>query len=57
MELSKERAIFVKRELVKMGASSDQINTFYFGGEQPLKKYPYGSDLNRRVEVEPICSK
>lgn len=57
MELSKERAIFVKRELVKMGASSAQINTFYFGGEQPLKKYPYGSDLNRRVEVEPICSK
>ncbi len=55
LDLSKDRALFVKRELVRMGAKSSQISTLYFGGEQPLKKYPYGSDLNRRVEVEPVC--
>ena len=55
LELSRERAVFVKRELVRMGAKSSQISIFFFGGERPLKKYKNGSNLNRRVEVEPVC--
>lgn len=56
LELSRERAIAVKRELVLMGVNPDKISVFFFGGQQPLSKYKNGGGENRRVEVEPICT-
>lgn len=56
LELSRERAMAVKRELVSMGVEPTKISVYFFGGTQPLKKYKNGGDQNRRVEVEPICS-
>lgn len=55
LDLSRERAMAVKRELVAMGVDSEKISVYFFAGEQPLKKYPNGGTANRRVEVEPIC--
>lgn len=55
LELSRERALAVKRELVSMGVDPNKISVYFFGGKQPLKKYKNGGDQNRRVEVEPIC--
>lgn len=55
LDLSRERALAVKRELVAMGVDADKISVYFFGGEQPLKKYPNGGTANRRVEVEPVC--
>lgn len=57
LDLSRERALAVKRELVNMGVSPDKISVYFFGGTQPLKQYKNGSSLNRRVEVEPLCLK
>jgi len=57
LDLSRERALSVKRELVNMGIDSKKISVFFFGGEQPLKKYRNGGTANRRVEVEPLCPK
>ncbi|MGH1338414.1 MAG: OmpA family protein [Aureispira sp.] len=56
LELSRERAIAIKRELVLMGVNPDKISVFFFGGQQPLAKYKNGGSQNRRVEVEPICT-
>ncbi|CAA6829168.1 MAG: OmpA/MotB domain protein [uncultured Aureispira sp.] len=55
LELSRERALAVKRELVNMGVKPDKISIYFFGGSQPLKQYKNGNSLNRRVEVEPVC--
>ena len=55
LDLSRERALAVKRELVNMGVKPDKISVYFFGGEQPLEQYKNGNSLNRRVEVEPIC--
>ncbi len=54
-KLSRERAFEVKRELVKMGISSERITVFFFGGDYPLPAYKKGGNANRRVEVEPVC--
>lgn len=56
LELSRERAMAVKRELVSMGVDPEKISVYFFGGTQPLQKYRNGGDENRRVEVEPICT-
>ena len=56
VNLSRERAFAVKRELVKMGVDSDRITVYFYGGEQPLPRYKNGGPDNRRVEVEPICN-
>ncbi|BDS12299.1 OmpA family protein [Aureispira anguillae] len=56
LDLSRERALAVKRELVNMGVNPNKISVFFFGGSQPLPKYRNGGGANRRVEVEPICS-
>jgi outer membrane protein OmpA-like peptidoglycan-associated protein len=55
LDLSRERALAVKRELVNMGVNPDKISVYFFGGSEPLKKYKNGGAENRRVEVEPIC--
>lgn len=55
LELSRERAMAVKRELVNMGIEPNKISVYFFGGTQPLQKYKNGGSSNRRVEVEPIC--
>lgn len=55
LDLSRERALAVKRELVNMGVNPNKISVYFFGGTQPLKQYKNGSSLNRRVEVEPLC--
>lgn len=55
LDLSRERALSVKRELVSMGIKPEKISVYFFGGSQPLKQYENGSALNRRVEVEPVC--
>lgn len=55
LDLSRERALSVKRELVSMGIKPERISVYFFGGSQPLEQYKNGSELNRRVEVEPVC--
>ncbi|WMX17185.1 MULTISPECIES: OmpA family protein [unclassified Aureispira] len=55
LDLSRERALAVKRELVNMGINPNKISVYFFGGTQPLSKYKNGGSPNRRVEVEPIC--
>ncbi len=56
LELSRERALSVKRSLVSMGVKRERIKIYFYGGKQPLTKYKNGGKENRRVEVEPICS-
>lgn len=56
LDLSRERAMAVKRELVEMGIDAERISVFFFGGTQPLSKYKNGGTPNRRVEVEPVCT-
>lgn len=56
VELSRDRALAVKRALVVMGIEHDRIEVFYYGGTQPIKGYEKGGDINRRVEVEPLCN-
>lgn len=55
LDLSRERALAVKRELVNMGVNPNKIAVYFYGGSQPLTKYKNGGSANRRVEVEPIC--
>lgn len=55
LELSRERAMAVKLELVKMGVERDRIEILFYGGKQPLKGLEAGGDENRRVEAEAIC--
>lgn len=55
LDLSRERALAVKRELVAMGIDAKKISVYFFGGERPLPNYKNGGADNRRVEVEPIC--
>ena len=56
LDLSRERALAVKRELVNMGVEANRVSVYFFGGEQPLTKYKNGGSANRRVEVEPLCT-
>jgi len=55
LDLSRERALAVKRELVAMGIDAKKVSVYFFGGERPLPKYKNGGSANRRVEVEPVC--
>jgi outer membrane protein OmpA-like peptidoglycan-associated protein len=55
LELSKERAMAVKRELVLMGIAYERIEVFFYGGNQPLVDLRNGGDANRRVEIEALC--
>lgn len=56
LELSRERAMAVKRSLVEMGVKRERIKIYFYGGKQPLSKYKNGGKENRRVEVEPVCA-
>ncbi len=56
LELSKERAMAVKRELIIMGIDYDRVEIYFYGGKQPLKEFASGGDNNRRVEIEAICT-
>jgi len=56
LELSKQRVMTVKRTLVKKGVDRDRVITVHHGGSQPLPKYKNGGAMNRRVEVEVLCS-
>lgn len=56
-ELSKLRAFYVRNELKRMGIPYDRMSVYYYGGDNPLKKYRNGGSQNRRVEIEPICVK
>jgi outer membrane protein OmpA-like peptidoglycan-associated protein len=53
--LSKQRALLVKEELLKLGIESERIEVFHYGGSQPLLGYEKGGKENRRVEAEPLC--
>lgn len=53
--LARERAMVIKRELVRYGIKSSRITVYSMGGESPLPEYKQGGASNRRVEVEPIC--
>jgi len=55
LELSRERAMAVKLELVKQGINRDRIEIKFYGGRQPLKGLGEGGEQNRRVEAEAIC--
>lgn len=55
IELSRERAMAVKLELVKQGIDRDRIEIKFYGGKQPLKGLEAGGDANRRVEAEAVC--
>lgn len=56
LELSRERAMAVKRSLVELGVKRERIKIYFYGGKQPLPMYKNGGKENRRVEVEPICN-
>ncbi len=56
LELSKQRVLVVKSTLVKRGVDRSRIITAHHGGSQPLPRYKNGGDMNRRVEVEVLCS-
>lgn len=55
-ELSKQRAEYIKQELVKAGVPTSRIQTHYFGETQPRlgNDKNSGRKLNRRIEVELI---
>lgn len=57
LELSKKRVLAVKRVLAAKGIDTNRIITVHHGGAQPLIQYKNGGALNRRVEVELVCSK
>jgi len=56
LQLSRERAMAVKLELVKMGIARDRIEILFYGGRQPLQGLEEGGIENRRVEAEAICT-
>lgn len=56
LQLSRERAMAVKLELVKMGIDRDRIEILFYGGRQPLQGLEEGGIENRRVEAEAICT-
>lgn len=56
LNLSNDRALYVRRTLVQMGIEKSRIEVFYYGGTQPLKTFPNGGNANRRVEAEVICN-
>ena len=56
LQLSRERAMAVKLELVKMGIDRDRIEILFYGGRQPLQGLEEGGTANRRVEAEAICT-
>jgi outer membrane protein OmpA-like peptidoglycan-associated protein len=56
LELSQKRVFTVKRTIVGKGIDANRIITIHHGGAQPLIQYKNGSELNRRVEAEVLCS-
>ena len=56
LELSKQRVETVKRAMASKGIDRSRIITVHHGGSQPLPKYKNGGAMNRRVEVEVLCS-
>jgi outer membrane protein OmpA-like peptidoglycan-associated protein len=49
--LSERRASSVKRALIELGVSKDQIETKGFGSQKPLSGIDPTNSLNRRVEI------
>lgn len=56
LELSKKRVFAVKRTITGKGINDNRIITIHHGGAQPLIQYKNGSEMNRRVEAEVLCS-
>jgi outer membrane protein OmpA-like peptidoglycan-associated protein len=56
LELSQKRVFTVKRSIVGKGIDANRIITIHHGGAQPLIQYKNGSEMNRRVEAEVLCS-
>lgn len=56
LELSQKRVFTVKRTIVLKGIDANRIITIHHGGTQPLIQYKNGSELNRRVEAEVLCT-
>lgn len=56
LELSKKRVFAVKRAITGKGIDDNRIITIHHGGGQPLIQYKNGSEMNRRVEAEVLCS-
>jgi outer membrane protein OmpA-like peptidoglycan-associated protein len=56
LELSQKRVFTVKRSIVGKGINANRIITIHHGGAQPLIQYKNGSEMNRRVEAEVLCS-
>ncbi|BDS10135.1 OmpA family protein [Aureispira anguillae] len=56
LELSQKRVLIVKRTITSKGINENRIITVHHGGAQPLIQYKNGSELNRRVEAEVLCS-
>lgn len=56
LELSQKRVFTVKRAIMGKGINANRIITIHHGGAQPLIQYKNGSELNRRVEAEVLCS-
>jgi len=56
LELSQKRVFTVKRAIVGKGINANRIITIHHGGAQPLIQYQGGSEMNRRVEAEVLCS-
>lgn len=56
LELSQKRVFTVKRAIVGKGINANRIITIHHGGAQPLIQYKNGSEMNRRVEAEVLCT-
>lgn len=56
LELSQKRVFTVKRAIIGKGIDANRIITIHHGGAQPLIQYKNGSEMNRRVEAEVLCS-
>jgi outer membrane protein OmpA-like peptidoglycan-associated protein len=54
LELSKQRATSIQRQLSSLGIKPSRLDIEYYGSAQPIVKE--GSLLNRRVEIIIKCN-
>jgi len=56
LETSKQHVTTVKKAMTAKGVSASRIVTIHHGGSQALPRYRNGGAMNRRVEVEVLCT-
>ena len=56
LEISRKHAQVIKKVLMTKGIDDKRIVAVHHGGAQTLLRYKNGSALNRRIEVEVLCT-